>query len=221
MTSTRNKQVAGGSVHQIQKHPRSDAYSHFVRLTKVTLFVGGVALGGGLFLVAKSNITASQDAQERLKWLLDNPLSSGARSVGITEQGAQYLMTADHVVRSVEPNSPSGYFLEKVSYELRAQSGKVSTVSSNNAYVNEDTGQLNLSENVRGLHDEKYSLETASMDMNVDKGSAQLPGTVHVAGPNFTLTSGRLDIANFGNPLERYYFSGGVKVIYANSVPVD
>ena len=206
-------------MHQIQKHPRSDTYSHFVRLTKVTLFVGVVTLGGGLFLVAKSNITASQDAQERLKWLLDNPLSSGARSVGITEQGAQYLMTADHVDRSAEPNSPGGYFLEKVSYELRAQSGKVSTVSSNNAYANESTGQLTLSGNVRGIHDEKFRIETASMDMNVDEGSAQSPDTVHVTGPNFTLTSGRLDIANFGNPLERYHFSGGVKVIYVNDTP--
>lgn len=204
-------------MHQIQKHPRSDAYSHFVRLTKVTLFVGVVALGCGLFLVAKSNITASQDAQERLKWLLDNPLSSGTRSVGITEQGAQYLMTADHVDRGVEPNSPGGYFLEKVSYELRAQSEKVSTVYSNNAYADESTGRLTLSGDVRGIYDEKYRIETASMDMNVDQGSAQLPGTVHVSGPNFTLTSGRLDIANFGNPLERYHFSGGVKVTYVNN----
>ena len=219
MTEHVNNKVTGEALRQIQKHSKSDAYSYFVRLTKVTLFVSVVALGGGLFLIAKSNITASEDAQKRLKWLLDNPLSSGARSVGITEQGAQYLMTADHVDRSAEPNSPGGYFLEKVSYELRAQSGKVSTVSSNNAYVNEDTGQLNLSENVRGLHDEKYRLETASMDMNVDEGNAQLPGAVHVAGPNFTLTSGRLDIANFGNPLERYHFSGGVKVIYVNDTP--
>ena len=208
-------------MHQIQKHPRSDTYSHFVRLTKVTLFVGVVALGGGLFLVAKSNITASQDAQKRLKWLLDNPLSSGARSVGITEQGAQYLMTADHVVRSAEPNSPNGYFLEKVSYELRAQSGKVSTVSSNNAYADEGTGRLTLFGDVRGLHDEKYSLETASIDMNVDQGSAQLPGKVYITGPNFNLTSGRLDIANFGHPFESYYFSGGVNVIYVNNVPID
>lgn len=208
-------------MHQIQKHPRSDTYSHFVRLTKVTLFVGVVALGGGLFLVAKSNITASQDAQERLKWLLDNPLSSGARSVGITEQGAQYLMTADHLDRSVEPNSPRGYFLEKVSYELRAQSGKVSTVSSNNANADEGTGRLTLFGDVRGLHDGKYRVETASMDMNVDEGSAQLPDTVYVTGPNFTLTSGRLDIANFGNPLERYHFSGGVKVTYVNDTPSD
>lgn len=123
-------------------------------------------------------------------------------------------MTADHVHSSSEPNIHCGYFLEKVSYELRAKSGEISTVSSDYAHVEEATGWLNFSENVRVVHNETYSIETASIDMNVDQGSAQFLSTIHVTGPNFTLTSGRLDIVNFGNPLERYYFSGGTNVTY-------
>lgn len=203
----------GKPVSRWPNKPKLDTHSRIVFILKISLFVGVAILSAGLFTIAKSNRTALEKTQYQIQDVYRERLLSNPDSVGLTERGASYRITADRGVRGRGITENDTQILENVEVTLKTTSELITEIKADLGSVSASTDDTILSGNVRAHTSDGYQLETEEITSNLNLGTALSRGPVLVNGPNFILNSGQMAI-EFGADLERYIFSHGVKIIY-------
>lgn len=196
--------------------PKLDRYSQAILIVKMSLFIGVVFLSVGLFTVAKSNLSASEEAQRHVQELFKDRLLSRPDSVGMTESGASYSITAERGIRDRAADGIERQILEKVRVMLETASERTSDITADLGSISSGARDALLSGNVRGITSDGYRLETEELSSNLELGTALSRGPVIIFGPNFVLNSGKMAV-NFGNDTEIFIFSSGVKVIHGSN----
>jgi lipopolysaccharide export system protein LptC len=195
--------------------PKLDTYSKAVLIGKVSLFIGVASLSVGLLTVAKSNLSASEEAQRHVQELFKDRLLSRPDSVGMTESGASFRITAEQGILDRTSDGAERQLLEKVRVTLETASERTSHITADLGSLSSGPRNALLSGKVRGNTSDGYRLETEELSSNLELGTALSRGPVLLHGPNFTLNSGQMSV-DFGANVERYVFSGGVTVVYAH-----
>lgn len=194
--------------------PKLDAYSRIVFVAKISLFLSAVTLGIGLFVVAKSNIRASQDAQHHIQTLYDARLMTGAEHNGLTANGTNFRLTSQHVSRLGEDNNATGHRLSEIKLFLGWQNASTTIVSAHFGDFTEDNKHIVLTGDVHGTTSDGFEFKTPIFTANIELGGAEFQGPLIIEGPKFSIRSERLRLYNFGQPTARYSFTGGVRVVY-------
>ena len=203
-----------GTVMNRATMSKLDAYSKTVVIAKISLLLSAVTLGIGVFVVAKSNVKASQDAQRHIQTLYDARIMKGAEHNGLTANGTKFLLTSQDVSRLGERNNPTGHRLSEVKLFLGEQQATTTAIAAHFGDFTEDNNHVVLTGDVHGTTSDGFEFRTPTLTANIDLGSAEFQGPVHIDGPKFSIQSERLELDNFGQPTERYHFSGGVRVVY-------
>lgn len=191
-----------------------DAYSKIVFVTKIGLFLSAVTLGIGLFVTAKSNLRASQDAQRHIQTLYEAQIMTGAEHNGLTANGTKFLLTSQEVSRLGDGNNLTGHRLSEVKLFLGEQNAPTAAVTAHFGDFTEDNNHIVLTGNVHGTTSDGFEFKTLTLTTNVERGSAKFQGPVLIEGTKYSIQSEYLELDNFGQPTERYHFSGGVRVVY-------
>lgn len=184
-----------------------------VFIGKISLFVGVAVLCAGIFLIAKFNRMAIEEAQYNIRAAYSDKLLSNPDSVGLTDSGASYRIKADRGARGDSIAQTDIQLLENVEMTLKTTSELITEAKADLGSISPINNVTILSGNVRAFTSDGYHLETEEITSNLNLGTAVSRGPVLVNGPNFILNSGQMAI-EFGADLERYVFSHGVKIIY-------
>jgi lipopolysaccharide export system protein LptC len=193
--------------------PKLDTYSKFVLVGKLALFFSVATVSVFIFAVAKSNVTASMDAQRRMRDLSAEQLLSSPDTVGVTESGVPFHLTAERGKRDNNTNSTSGHLLEGVHLKFQHTLDRSSNIVADLGRLSLDNVDAFLMGNVRGTSTDGYFLQTENITANLDRGRAHSNGPILLRGPDFILSSNSMQ-AEFEAGEERYIFNGGVKILY-------
>ena len=197
------------------------AHSRLVGALRVLLPLAALALLSTLFLLARGRDpdAALPYAQVDIAGMLREPRLTAPTYSGITETGDEVIFTA----ATAYPGAPDGTGARAADPVLRliGPDGAETRAAADEARIDPAAGVLLMTGGVRLDSAAGLQLQTAALEIRLDRSRIESPGPVVAEGPQGRIEAGSATLTRGAAPgQEVVVFNGGVKLLYRPKVPI-
>lgn len=183
-------------------------YSLFVKITKVALVFGAIAIIGVLIVRLSKDPNEGTLTVERVETTPGQIELVKARYEGVDATGRPYTVSAEKASRSTTDGDI--VILQQPIADLTLKNGTWLAVTAQEGTYNRTSAQLNLEGDVTLFHDAGYELKTKTLDIDIKSGQAVSKTTTNLQGPLGSIAANGMTVYNAG---ERVVFAGPATMV--------
>lgn len=189
-----------------------DSYSVFIKATKYIVLILTISVGFGIFLLAKSNISAARDAQGRISSIYGDRLFSSAKTDGYWADNTAFTLSASEGFK--DPSNSQLYELHDVEIQTPVPNGSNTYVSSKIGRLDDGAELITLIGSVYILNSDEHEMRTEELVIDTTLGTVESFENIRLESSFGSISSGNMKISGLLDGPEIYTFGGGVSVTF-------